>query len=234
MNFIAHRGLQARNSCENTLEAILLGDKNPHIKGVEIDVRLTKDNQVVVIHDDIIDRVSDGTGYVKDMSLKRLRLYNYGTIIKPATINTLEEVLKKYSRNSFLIIEIKDEGMRNSIISHEVLKIINKYSYLNIFIQSFSKEIIDYFKKNSNFKIGALIKKSNMDLLKLDVDFYSINKELITKDLVIKLLNNNKMVMIWTIKKVEEINKLYLLLDNYINDVYLITEIILKKDTFND
>ncbi len=229
MQYIAHRGVQSKHSKENTLEAIMLGDKNPNIDGVEIDVRLTKDKQVVVIHDDVIDRVSDGKGKVRSMSLKRLKLYNYGTIIKPSTINTLDEVLAKFSVNSLLLIEIKDEGIHNLTLADKVLEIIAKYPYLNIWIQSFSLDIINYIKTNTNYKVGLLIKEDNQSLLKQDVDFFSISKNIINYDLVSKLINNKKQVMTWTIKSVKEFKDLTIKLKNYIDDIYIIGEIQLNN-----
>ena len=229
MNFIAHRGLQSKHTKENTLEAIMLGDKNPNIMGVEIDVRLTKDNQVVVIHDETIDRVSDGKGKVRDMSLKRLRLFNYGTVVKPSTINTLEEVVKSFSINSILLIEIKDEGDKNPIICKEVLDIINRYPNKNIWIQSFEPAIVEFFQNNSNRQVGVLIKKSNQKLLDMDVDFYSLSKDIVDYQLVASIINRKKNVVIWTIESVKEFNELYKMLGQYGNDVYIIGDILISN-----
>lgn len=60
----AHRGASAY-APENTLEAFRLGAEQG-ADGVELDVQLSKDGQLVVIHDETIDRVSDGHGYVRD------------------------------------------------------------------------------------------------------------------------------------------------------------------------
>ena len=71
----AHRGASGY-APENTLpsfaKAIELG-----ADGVELDVQLTKDGEIVVIHDETIDRTSDGSGWVKDKTLAELRKYNY-------------------------------------------------------------------------------------------------------------------------------------------------------------
>ena len=63
----AHRGASAY-APENTLEAFRLGAEQG-ADGVELDVQLSKDGQLVVIHDETIDRVSDGHGYVRDYTL---------------------------------------------------------------------------------------------------------------------------------------------------------------------
>ena len=64
---IAHRGFSL-DYPENTLLAYKAA-LNASVDMLEIDVHLTKDHQLVVIHDDKIDRTSNGSGYVKDLSL---------------------------------------------------------------------------------------------------------------------------------------------------------------------
>ena len=63
----AHRGASAY-APENTLPAF---EKAVEMKadGVELDIQLTKDDRIVVIHDETIDRTSNGSGWVKDMTL---------------------------------------------------------------------------------------------------------------------------------------------------------------------
>ena len=71
----AHRGASGY-APENTLaafeKAVELG-----ADGVELDIQLTKDDEIVVIHDEKIDRTSDGEGWVKDYTLEELRGFNY-------------------------------------------------------------------------------------------------------------------------------------------------------------
>lgn len=89
----AHRGASGY-APENTLEAFKLAVEMG-ADGVELDVQLTKDNQIVVIHDEWIDRTSNGKGWVKDMTLEELRKYNYNKThpeYEHADIPTLREV----------------------------------------------------------------------------------------------------------------------------------------------
>lgn len=71
----AHRGASAY-APENTLEAFALAAKQG-AHGVELDVHLTKDGEIVVTHDEDIQRVSDGSGKVADMTLAELKRYNF-------------------------------------------------------------------------------------------------------------------------------------------------------------
>lgn len=105
----AHRGASGY-APENTLEAFKLAAELG-ADGVELDVQLTKDREIVVIHDERIDRTSDGSGYVADHTLKELRRYNYNRT-KPeyphADIPTLREVLELLKPTTLTInIELK-------------------------------------------------------------------------------------------------------------------------------
>ena len=140
MKFIAHRGLSSRHNPENSEEAILMGTKNSKVDGVEIDVRLTKDNQVVVFHDEQIDRmVENGAGFVSNILLKDLQKYNIGRNTKHIMIPTLESVLSKVKDGTFLLIELKNEGSRNKILSDKVLEIISNYPNITFYLQSFNE-----------------------------------------------------------------------------------------------
>lgn len=105
----AHRGASGY-APENTLiafqKAVELG-----ADGVELDVQLTKDDQIVVIHDETIDRTSDGKGWVKDYTLEELRKFNYNKVhpeYEHADIPTLREVYELLKPTGLTInVELK-------------------------------------------------------------------------------------------------------------------------------
>lgn len=105
----AHRGASGY-APENTLEAFRLAAELG-ADGVELDVQLTKDREIVVIHDEKIDRTGSGRGYVADHTLEELRRYNYNRT-KPeyphADIPTLREVLELLRPTALTVnIELK-------------------------------------------------------------------------------------------------------------------------------
>jgi glycerophosphoryl diester phosphodiesterase len=224
MYLVAHRGLQSKNTKENTLAAIKLGNKNPNIHAVEIDVRLTKDNEVVVIHDKDIDRTSNGKGMVREMSLERLKRFNFGSFLKRTSISTLEEVLKEFSDDTLLIIELKDELNRNILLSTKVLEIINNYPNLNIWFKSFSKEIVLYLKEKTNRPVGALVNQNHLDNLFLNMDFYSISKKIINKEMLDDKIKQNKPIMVWTINTNEDLELLKNNIGKYVDNLYIISD----------
>ena len=97
----AHRGASAY-APENTMEAFALAVKQG-ADGIELDVQMTKDGEVVVIHDETIDRVSDKKGAVRDYTLEELRKFSFSNHMekyKDAAIPTLKEVLEFLDRKS--------------------------------------------------------------------------------------------------------------------------------------
>nr|WP_300997373.1 glycerophosphodiester phosphodiesterase [Exiguobacterium sp.] len=103
MLIYAHRGYSAKYP-ENTLKAFEAAF--PHADGIELDVQLSKDGRLVVIHDETVDRTTDGSGYVKDMTLRQLRLLRSGG----ERIPTLEEVLALVAPHDITLnVELKTD-----------------------------------------------------------------------------------------------------------------------------
>ena len=71
----AHRGASGY-APENTLDAFQKAI-DMGADGIELDVQLTKDGKVVVVHDEVIDRVSDGSGLVQDYTYEELKKFNF-------------------------------------------------------------------------------------------------------------------------------------------------------------
>lgn len=128
----AHRGSKGTHP-ENTLaafkEAIRLG-----VDGIELDVHLTKDGELVVIHDETVDRTTNGTGRVIDFSLEELQQLDAGSWFagefKGEKIPTLSEVLELLKdTNITLNVEIKNDVIPYEGIEEKVLAVLEKYHY---------------------------------------------------------------------------------------------------------
>ena len=91
MMVAGHRGDQSGYP-ENTMEAFRAAIA-AGVDMIETDVRLTKDGALVLIHDKTVDRTTDGTGAVAEMTLAQLRTLNAGTVDRPQPIPLLEELL---------------------------------------------------------------------------------------------------------------------------------------------
>lgn len=105
----AHRGASGY-APENTLSAFQKAI-DMEADGIELDIQMTKDGEIVVIHDEWIDRTSDGKGWVKDYTLEELRKYNFNNGNKDyqtERIPTMEEVFELIKPTDLVInIEIK-------------------------------------------------------------------------------------------------------------------------------
>lgn len=137
----AHRGYAAKFP-ENTMIAFKKAAE-VGADGIEIDVQFTKDKEIVLIHDLKVDRTTNGTGYVKDYSLKQLKEleanFRFKNIEKQS-IPTLVEFFE-WLRTTDLdcIIEIKNAQIRYEGLEEEILRLINEYSFENrIVISSFN------------------------------------------------------------------------------------------------
>ena len=93
----AHRG-SAGTQPENTMDAFIAAEQ-AGADGIELDVHLTLDGELAVIHDTTVDRTTNGTGLVKDLKLDELQQlkanYHFKHFLKPAAkIPSLKEVFE--------------------------------------------------------------------------------------------------------------------------------------------
>ena len=138
----AHRGLHSEDKSvpENSLEAFRLAGRAGY--GAELDVRLTKDGQVVVFHDDTLDRMCGVSGRVDEKSYDELKLLSLaGTNQR---IPLLTEVLEVYSGRGPLIVEIKN-GSRNRELCEKTYAILSEYPG-EVCVESFNPRILRWFR----------------------------------------------------------------------------------------
>lgn len=100
MHIIGHRGASAY-APENTFAAF---EKARELGAdfIELDVQLTKDGKLAVIHDDKVDRTTNGTGFVRHFTMKELKKFDAGSWFSPSfqgeKIPDLEDVFRKYHK----------------------------------------------------------------------------------------------------------------------------------------
>ncbi|MDD2409192.1 MAG: glycerophosphodiester phosphodiesterase family protein [Bacilli bacterium] len=171
MILIAHRGLYNEKIGENTISAFDNAFNNSY-EGIELDVRKTKDNKIVVIHDSFISRVSNGTGLVKNMTYYKLLKYNFGKSYIER-IPLLKEVINRYT-NKIILIELKE-----SILITE-LNLNDKNIY---YISSFNYDYIKNIPKSKKYKKGIINYAFNANIDLDDIDFIMILDILITDEI---------------------------------------------------
>ena len=149
MMIIGHRGAAALEP-ENTLLSIALA-MEIGVDAVEIDVRLSKDKEIVVIHDSTVDRTTNGTGPVSSYTLKEMKKLDAG---KGETIPTLQEVIDLIGNKVRLVIELKEESTERRVV--ELTKRNNLDD--NVYVISFWHRLVKTVKEmDSRIKTGVLL-----------------------------------------------------------------------------
>jgi len=162
---IAHRG-GAKLAPENTLasfkNAIDLG-----VDMIEIDVHLSKDSEIIVIHDESLDRTTNGTGEIKALTLDEIKKYDAGSWFsedfKDEKVPTLAEVLQTINGQCKLLIEIKGGDERYPGLENRIVQTVKENNAIEwVVVQSFNKnsvlrikemypELITYYLLGKNF-----------------------------------------------------------------------------------
>ena len=207
MNIISHRGSNVSKYKKNTKQALLTAINLDFIDGIEFDIRMTKDKKIVIIHDPIINLVSNGSGLVKKLKYKKLLKYNFGTKENPSKICLLTELLDNIKNNKKILIELKEESNNFKEFVDIVYNIIKKYK-LNIYIASFNYELIKYFSKFYN-KCGLIIGNGiNLERKYNNFDYNILSYKY-------RKIYNKKETFLWTINELKkDLNNYNIITDN--------------------
>lgn len=165
---LAHRGGSAI-APENTLAAFKKSSELG-VQGFEIDIRLTKDEEIIVFHDEYLDRTTDGAGRVADFTLAELQKFDLGYHFmdkngqhsyrgKGEKIITLKELLEQFPE-LHINIDIKDspETYEGSLMPSKLWRLIDSLgAHSQVVVTSFYDEQIDRFNlyAQNRVAIGA-------------------------------------------------------------------------------
>ena len=155
--FVAHRGFSSME-IENSKEAIESANKLSCASAIEVDVRLTRDNKLVLSHDDSLSKVSESDLKVSESTYNELSnvtlfprktTYNFKTLYniedrikikrlenKTGTITSLDETLEILSPEKTLFIELKFED-NYEMLSRKVVEVLKRYPHKKFIIQAF-------------------------------------------------------------------------------------------------
>lgn len=170
---IAHRGASAF-APEHTMFAYEIAHQ-ADVDYIEIDLQMTKDGVLVAMHDEKVDRTTDGTGFVKEYTLEELKQLNAGKWFNEAypglanrefeqvQVPTLEEIFLHFGDDVNYYIELKSpriyEGMEE-----ELFALLKKYDLIRK-DQDLPKVIVESFNEDSLTKFHAL--ESTLPLIQL-------------------------------------------------------------------
>lgn len=206
---IGHRGAKGY-APENTLlsfqKAIEMG-----VDGIELDVHLSADGQIIVIHDATIDRTTNGQGVVNSLSLRELKGFR---IENEHEIPTLIEVFNLVNKRCFINIELKGKGT-----ALPVLALIEKYvskknwQYHHFLISSFDwVSLLDIHLAQPTIPLGVLT-EYDIDLafaFAKYIQAQSIHSyfHLLSKEKTANMQEEGFRILAWTVNETEDIQKI--------------------------
>lgn len=206
---IGHRGAKGYEP-ENTLisfeKAIEMG-----ADGIELDVHLSIDGHLIVIHDETIDRTTNGKGIVNQLTLQELKSFR---INDKHEIPTLEEVLDLVNQRCFVNIELK-----NHETAEKVAELIENYisdkkwNHAHFIVSSFDWNALQQVRfLNENIRIGVLT-ETDIDLAISFARFLKVETlhpdfQLLTNDYVSKIQEKGILVFPWTVNEKDSIQRL--------------------------
>ncbi|ABY43680.1 glycerophosphodiester phosphodiesterase [Bacillus mycoides] len=224
---IAHRGASAY-APEHTLEAYQLGQQ---LKGdyIEIDLQMTKDGHLVAMHDETLNRTTNGTGFVKDHTLDKIKQLNAGSFFnkkhpnlakkefEDTKVPILEEIIETFGHNANYYIETKSPDEYPGM-EEKLLEIINHYQINDkVIIQSFSEESLRKIHSlNDNMPLVQLLSyKKAVQLTDSEIEKYKtyciglgMNYKYIDAAYVKKIKNYGLEVHPFTVNNEKDMKKL--------------------------
>ncbi len=195
-------GLEPENTLRSFRKAVSLD-----VDLIEFDIRRTKDNYLVVIHDETVDRTTNSKGYVKDYTLKDIKKLDAGKGEKIMTFQEVIDFLK--NENPLMTIEIKEPDTLQ-----EVLSVIKRNNLENkVILVSFWHESMKRAKEiEPKIKTGAIIKARPMDTISLvracNADILCMNYVYVDSRLVHDCHKNNIELNPWTIDKIPDMKRI--------------------------
>lgn len=212
---IAHRGASGYYP-ENTLiafqQAVKMGADM-----IELDVHLTKDGEVVVIHDEMLERTTNRKGYVRDYTLSELKKLDAGSWYKSEfageRIPTLEEVLQNLKGKVQFNIEIKNGPVYYRGIEEKILTLLSKHDLKDqVVISSFDHRCLKKIREmKPDLATGSLVKLGVLYVARLlrpekiaqsvGATGLHLNKSYVTPDLVRRARQHGLRVLVWTVNE---------------------------------
>lgn len=219
MKVYAHRGYSGKYP-ENTMIAFRKAQEIG-CDGIELDVQLTQDGEIVIIHDEKIDRTTNGMGYVKDFTLDELKFFNAANMWKGIygfeAIPTLEEYFEwVQDYNLVTNIEIKSGVYYYEGLEEKTLELVRKYGLeKRVIFSSFNHTSITLLRKLApDIPCGALVEHEGLGNAgyycdKYDYQYYHPGWKGLTNEVVKGCKEHNIPLNVWTVNDMDTLEKMY-------------------------
>lgn len=206
---LAHRGWSGI-APENTLSAFKLALEDPTVDAIECDIQMTKDGEVVVVHDFTLGRTSNGSGLVKDYTLAELRQLDFGAWFSPhfqgEKIPTFHELLSLIDGKKRLVVELKTTANLYPELGKKLLEAIEDYPQETLMIESFNHGLMKQIKEQKPALCTGLILHDDVTLLLEQIkytnsNFIAILFGNITQSIADALAAENIEIILWTLNQ---------------------------------
>ena len=216
---IGHRGARGYEP-ENTLASFQKA-LNMQVDGIELDVHLSADGEIIVIHDETIDRTTNGKGFVNALSLRKLKAFRIDGKYDPRhlaeltqQIPTLKEVFDLVNQDCFINIELKSYEVTDKVVAL-IEKYVTKkgWKYDQFLVSSFDWNALQQVAfLNDKIPIGVLT-ETDLDLALAFAKFIQAKSihphfHLLTKENTAQMQKKGLQVFPWTINELEDIQKI--------------------------
>ena len=225
IHIIAHRG-GSNLAPENTLaafqNAIDLG-----VDMIEIDIEQTSDSVVVVIHDDRVDRTTNGFGAVDSLRYDEIKKLDAGSWFDPQykdeRIPTLDQVMELIDGQVILLIEIKSGGERYPGIERRTVESILKYHAKSwVVVQSFNLKAVErietldrgiktFYLLGRNFESyyrENILQAGNHDPVSFGFDGLAVHYSVLDPGIIEKIKNHGLGIYTWTVDEPEDMDRM--------------------------
>lgn len=218
MKIWAHRGYSGRYP-ENTMLAFRKAAE-AGCDGIELDVQLTKDDVLVIIHDEVIDRVTDGTGMVKDYTYEELKKFNAAKKLPKVTdfepIPTFDEYCAWAAEAGVLTnIEIKTGRYYYEEIEKKIIDVVRRHGLeRKVLYSSFNHMSLVKIKElEPEAQCGALLSEAGMGNAGYychaqGFQWYHPGYKGLTKELVDNCRKYGIGINVWTVNTMDELERL--------------------------
>ncbi|MAG91063.1 hypothetical protein CMO83_00130 [Candidatus Woesearchaeota archaeon] len=168
---------------------------------VEFDIHKTKDNQIIIMHDENVGKTTDGLGNIRDLTLKELKMFHEPN---GESVPTLQGVFDLIKNKKKMMLDIKDQNMER-----EVLQSVNDNDLEeNVIIDSDIPEVVKKIKK-MNPKIHVFLggvtkdnyRETIQDAKKIGAEMIKVQNILVNGDLVNEAHSHRIGVYVWGQKK---------------------------------
>ncbi|MBE5847512.1 MAG: glycerophosphodiester phosphodiesterase [Lachnospiraceae bacterium] len=219
MKVYGHRGYSGKYP-ENTMlafkKAVEVG-----ADGIELDVQLSKDGEIVIIHDETVDRTTDGKGWVKDLTLKELKKLDAGKIKDGKwgfqEIPTFDEYCQ-WCKDLDIVtnVELKTSIVYYPEIEEKVTEMVKKYKLeKKMIFSSFNHLSIVRMKQLlPECPVGALVENDALTYAgyygkKYGFEYYHPDWALLSDEAVKECKDNGVGINVWTVNDLGSFEQLY-------------------------